>query len=238
MNVNSTLRSKGVTGALALAAGTTAYANIVTVSTPTDFVVAAGTASVGPVTWDVNGDGANDFQFVYRFPNTAPGGPTNGVVWQAQMNPFTGTAATNGLLSYTGPFVRYAEAFTLGTSFGPTPPTNTPAVSFSTTATVILGSRYNSNSVATYYGGFATGPTAPGTQAFVGFRFNVGGNTHFGWLRLSIGPGSIDFVSAAWDNTPNTPIAAGAVPEPGTLALLSIGAVGLLGTVIRRRRSA
>lgn len=235
MNVKSTLRTKGVTGAMALAAGTTAYANIVTVATPTDFVVAPNTNTVGPVNWDVNGDGTIDFQFTYRFPNTATG---SGVIWQARMDPATGTSATNGVLGYQGNFVRYAEAFTLGTTFGATPPPNTPAVSFSTTSFVVLGSRYLSNNVPSYYGGFATGATPPGTQAFVGFRFNIGANTHFGWLRLSVGPGSIDFVSAAWENTPNTAIAAGAVPEPGTLALLSIGAAGVLGTVIRRRRSA
>ncbi|MBS0659815.1 MAG: PEP-CTERM sorting domain-containing protein [Verrucomicrobia bacterium] len=236
MNVKPTLRTSGLAGAMVLAAGSSAYANIVTVATPADFNVAAGTASVGPVLWDVNGDGATDFQFTYRYPNTATG---SGVIWQANMNPFTGTQATNGALGYQGTFIRYAEAFTLGTIFGPTPPANTPAVSFPTTSTqVTLGSRYLSAGTPSYYGGFATGPTPPGTQAYVGFRFTIGANTHYGWLLLSVGPGSIDFVSAAYDNTPNTPIAAGAIPEPSTLAFLSLGAVGVLGAVARRRRAA
>ena len=137
--------AKGVSGAIALAAGTSAYANIVSVAVPADFNVAAGTASVGPVTWDVNGDGTADFQFVYRFPNTST---ASGVIWQANMNPATGLQATNGALGYQGAFIRYAEAFTIGTVFGATPPANTPAVSFPTTSTqVTLGSRYLSNSV-------------------------------------------------------------------------------------------
>lgn len=234
LNTRSLRAPTGFAGALALAAASSAYGNIVVVSTPADFNVAAGTVSVGPVLWDVNGDGTNDFQFTYRYNNTATG---SGVIWQAQMNPFTGSGATNGILGYQGAFVRYAEAFSVGTSFGLTPPANTPAVSFSTGATVILGSRYLSADVPSYYGGFATGPTAPGTQAFVGFRFLAGGQTLYGWARLSIGPGSIDFISAAYENTPGTSIAAGAIPEPSTLAFLALGAVGALGAISRRRRA-
>ncbi len=226
--------STGFAGAIALAAASTAYGTVVQVAIPLDFNVAAGTATAPPVNWDVNGDGINDFTFTYRFPNTATG---SGVIWQANMNPFTGSSATNGVLGYQGAFVRYAEAFTLGTSFGPTPPTNTPVVSFSTATQVTLGSRYLSGSVPSFYGGFATGPTPPGTQAYVGFRFSIGGQTNFGWLLLSVNAGSIDFVSAAYETTPNTAIVAGAVPEPSTLAFLSLGAVGVLGAISRRRRA-
>jgi PEP-CTERM motif len=42
------------------------------------------------------------------------------------------------------------------------------------------------------------------------------------------------FISAAFDNTPGTPIIAGAIPEPGTLALLAFGAAGV--AAIHRRR--
>ena len=78
-----------------------------------------------------------------------------------------------------------------------------------------------------------------GTQRYAGFRFvdNVGA-THYGWILLSVSAGSIDFVSAAYQATANTAILAGAVPEPGTMAALALGAVSVLGAVVRRRRQA
>lgn len=217
----------GLAGAVAIAGGTSAYAQIITVATPADFIIAAGTATTS-VNWDVNGDGISDFTFNYRYPNTAAG---NGVIWQANMNPFAGSAATNGIISYAGAFVRYGTPLTLGTSIG-------TGGAFSVTTQVTLGSRYLTGGVPRYYGGFANG-VAPGTQRYAGFRFvdNVGA-THYGWILLSVSAGSIDFVSAAYQATANTAILAGAVPEPGTMAALALGAVGVLGAVVRRRRQA
>jgi hypothetical protein len=233
-NSRRSLASKGLMGALMIASGTTAYGQIISMGIPADFTVAPGTANAPPVNWDINLDGTPDFTFTYRYPNTAAG--TNGVIWQANMNPFTGSAATNGAISYQGPFVRYAFALANGANIG-------PGGAFSTVAQVALGSRYRSGANTNYYGGFAAGPNAngavpPGTQAFVGFRFNAADGTHYGWIRLSVGPGSIDFVSAAYQAMPNTAIAAGAIPEPGTLGLLALGAVGVAGAAIKRRRSA
>ena len=90
--------SKGLVGALAIAGGTTAYGDIIVVATPADFTVAPGTASVS-VNWDVNGDSVVDFVFNYRYPNSATG---PAVIWQANINPFTGSAATNGTVGYQG----------------------------------------------------------------------------------------------------------------------------------------
>lgn len=228
----SSSASFGLAGALTLATGISSYASIVSVSVPSNVNIPAGTATSGPVSWDVNNDGLADFNFVMRHNNIAVG---SGVIWQAQMNPATGTGATNGVIGYSGPFVRYSEAFAAGTVFGPTLPANSPAVSFSTQTVVILGSRYRSGGVPNYYGGFATGATTPGTNAFAGFRFDIGGQTNYGWIQLSVGAGTISFVNAAYETTPNTGIAAGeVVPEPGSLAMLAFGAVGVVG--VRRRR--
>ena len=95
-----------------------------------------------------------------------------------------------------------------------------------------------------YYGGFAAngpnGSVAPGTFAFAGFRFNAADGTHFGWVKLAVNAGLIDFanpIAAAYESTPGTAIAAGAVPEPGTMSLLALGAAGVVGAVIKRRRA-
>lgn len=79
------------------------------------------------------------------------------------------------------------------------------------------------------------------TEQFFGFSFKKDGNTHYGWgiFRFSL-TGIEEFAMTlgnwAYEDTPNTPIQAGAIPEPSMmaagLAVLAAGAVG-----VRRWRS-
>ena len=83
----------------------------------------------------------------------------------------------------------------------------------------------------------AYNPGGPGTNFYAGFQFNIGANTHYGWIQFSIPSRSSPFtgataVAAAWQNTAGLGINAGAVPAPGAIAVI-LGA-GLLRT--RRRR--
>jgi hypothetical protein len=94
-----------------------------------------------------------------------------------------------------------------------------------------LGSNYG----GILYGGFAT-QVPPGTNAYAGFEFTASDGVHYGWLYLNVNAGVIDFTGAAYESTPGMAIAAG-VPEPGTLAMLALGAVGIVGTAIKRRRA-
>ena len=220
---------KGLAGAIAIASGTSAYGNIVVVSTPADLTNTPGGANTS-VNWDVNGDAINDFNFSNRYPNTALG--NYGVVWQLNMN---GLAATNGTLGYMGPFIRYAFALQPGATIDGTG-------DFNLGGQACLGSKYSYGSFGQYYyGGFAAGgpngSVPPGTFAYAGFRFDAADGTHFGWIRLSVSAGLLDFDSAAYETTPGMAIAAGAVPEPGTMSLLALGAAGVIGAVIKRRRS-
>jgi hypothetical protein len=229
-------------GALAIAGGTQAYGGIVQVTPPPSTTIPVGTNAngaydptyAGDVAWDVDNNGSTDFFFRLRYPGP-PAGNT-GIVWQNDFNPFTNLSATNGIVSYQGAFVRYGTALQAGATIG-------AASTFSTATQVVLGSRYYSAGVPTYYGGFAAGPggppnnpVAPGTLAYSGFRFAAPDGTHFGWIQLSVSAGHITFMNAAYESTPGTPIVAGAVPEPSTLAMLAVGATAALGTVIKRRR--
>ena len=75
-----------------------------------------------------------------------------------------------------------------------------------------------------------------GGTGFVGFRFENNSNTYYGWARLDINPGGLDgeVIDFAYEDSPNTPIATGVIPEPSSLSLLALGTVGL--TALRRRR--
>lgn len=217
-------------GALAIAGGSSAYGDVVVVTPPPNVNVPPGTSTFSQ-NWDVNSDGIMDFTISYRFPNTSTG---SGVIWQANLSPFAGSAMTNGVVGYQGAFVRYAFALSNGTLINAASP-------FSTATQVVLGSRYLSGGTPMFYGGFAAGgpngSVPPGTFAFAGFRFTAADGTHFGWINLAVDAGTITFMGAAFESIAGTAISAGAIPEPSTLAMLALGAAGVLGTAIKRRRA-
>jgi hypothetical protein len=73
-----------------------------------------------------------------------------------------------------------------------------------------------------------------GRDAFVGLRFQYGGQTHYGWMEIAnnAGTASGQVLSWAYETRPDTPILAGAIPEPSTSALLTAG--GILLSLLRR----
>ena len=77
-----------------------------------------------------------------------------------------------------------------------------------------------------------------GKSGYLGFKFPSKGHTHFGWADLKVGAlGSGSISKFAYDTVPGQFIEAGqtsAIPEPGTLSLLALGAAGL--AVLRRRK--
>jgi hypothetical protein len=72
------------------------------------------------------------------------------------------------------------------------------------------------------------------TANLVGFRFQNeanGNQVHYGWFRLGFGASYTGsdrvLVEYAYDDVAGRPIEAGAIPEPASLGLLALGALGL-----------
>ena len=83
-----------------------------------------------------------------------------------------------------------------------------------------------------------------GVNAFIGFKFDIDGEFHYGWAEMSFTVGDVDNPNVSLDITrafynPNAGEAVhiGLIPEPSTLALLSLGAAGVLAQRKRRRES-
>jgi hypothetical protein len=69
-----------------------------------------------------------------------------------------------------------------------------------------------------------------GVATYLGVRFN-GPNWQYGWIGIERSGAELDAFAWGFETEPGVPIPAGA-PEPGTLAVLAVGAAGVLS---RRR---
>jgi len=102
----------------------------------------------------------------------------------------------------------------------------------------------NSASVGpSFYGSMAYGGVNPNAQfnnasnKYLGLSFASGANLYYGWVRVSVNNSEGSFIVHDWayENSGGG-IQAGAVPAPGALGLLAVGASGL-GLLRGRKRS-
>jgi len=77
-----------------------------------------------------------------------------------------------------------------------------------------------------WYGGYFRGTT----NKYLGVKFNIGTDTVYGWIQVQVPDADASkaiITGYAYNDDDGGSITAGAIPEPGSLALLALGAAGL-----------
>ena len=99
--------------------------------------------------------------------------------------------------------VRYASALQSGATIGPAGPFQRPAS---------LMEKWND-----FSGIFqSTGPWAGAANKYIGLKFLINGEYHFGWARLSVKGTRVALKGYAYETIPNKPILAGQTEELAT----------------------
>ena len=110
--------------------------------------------------------------------------------------------------------------------------TSTWGTAINLTAGTLIGSSSTFSGDYAYLGG-VNGFSGEST-GFLGVRFDIGGDIHYGWAELSFSSGTHSVLQWAYEDQAGVSIAAGTVPEPSHAALL-LGA-GAAGVAAYRRR--
>lgn len=212
--------------AAGLAGVESADAAIISDSTPRPFGVD------GTVDLNFNGAGANEFSIGHeRTPDDNDG--TDRVILKAPNN------GSDALQGYVVGDNGHPAALTAGSLIGPDQVYD--AAFNGNTGNHLVNEDVEPNDDIrddVVFGNFTADDVVGNTQyAGVRFQLESGGPFHYGWIGIDITDDQ-DLTGVVtgfgYQDTPETPIEAGAVPEPSTgLALLAFGAAGLL----RRKRA-
>jgi hypothetical protein len=242
--------------------GVAATAALVTANRASAEVVHSGLQRIsfgqgGPIEIDLDGDGTNDFRF--RADQTT--NVTNSTTSSSGSSSYTtlyGGNQQQALMAVPlgGNFI----ATTSGSSHAADVPngsfignagTNSPFTNYAANSQVVLASFLRTfvstttdappfGNADSQFGNFDSG------SGLLGVQFDIDGEDHFGWIRFESGSdygASGTIVEWAFENVAGAGLNAGqttggtpAVPEPGTIGLMGLGALALGVSAARRRR--
>ncbi len=241
----SALTLTGLAGAVAVAGASQAYGTVINVAAPNTITGhAPSTAGTSREYWNpatgatTTTTGADLVNFGY-YNNSS----TNEFFTGVYLLSATSGVPGGGVVSY---YASNATNYAYGLAKGATIGTGATYATFGQKA-----GYYSILSLT--YKGTAYAIQKPGTTYYVGFQFTdtADGLLHDGWVELesdtytsAANPGGLKFIAAAYNNVPDASggtIAIGAVgtnaiPEPGTLSALALGAAALGGVGLQRRR--
>ena len=178
-------------------------------------VVSGNFYTYGATSFDVDGDGVDDFYFYAG--TTSAFGPRIGVVPLAASNYFVGSG-----------------------SFGTAAPLAAGVPLGSTLSGTLTWDQVDGT---LYYPGFGFGNFDPAsTPAYLGVQFGISGNTHYGWLELETaftpgmpGLASVTINSWGYESSPDTglltaecDVVAAPIPTVGQWGLISLALMMLI----------
>ena len=191
-------------GLAAGAAGAAANASGAIVVFNSSHALSANTRNASQ-NWDIDHNGVTDFQFAHFYSYRT------GTVFKS-IKAIRGAAPNAWVCSSSGMLPKPLPA---AATIGP-----------------ILSSKLNfenGNSVFFSQSG-NRGYLNLGTE-LVGFRFDIAGQTHYGWANITVGNEQLSINNWAYEGLAGVSILAGAVPEPADaavgLGLLALGAAGV-----------
>lgn len=196
----------------------------------------------GSVGWDIDGDGGQEFLFRSRtsFATTYSNANIETFLFMSSVN--QAGAALNGNLVVPQGLGNEMVALNDGFEINSILPANYQFGNASGFASRIVWGRLFQRMGA--YGGTPVyeqttylGNNLEFDTNTIGFQFDISGATHYGWAEMDIDNQLIVNITRwAYESTPGKSVAVGAIPEPNSLALLGLGAGGLMLT--RRRQGA
>jgi hypothetical protein len=210
-------------GAVIVAAAMPADAQII--YTPSNTPMAIATQNHGPVTTqlDINNDGIADFTFTMS--STAHFSSIGYTTRARFFLKVTGAQSANGAVKgHNGPT---AAAIAKGQTIG-------PQDQFASGAYLSFNKFLTSTGKGKQFGSWRSVE-----YAFIGLKFLINGQIHYGWARIKFpyayGISYPSIYGYAYESQPNTPIVAGqtsgtaesAEPAPASLGMLAAGALAL-----------
>ncbi len=203
----------------AIAAGTQAYAAPVRFDNP-------GHGDAGHLHWRGPNFGLSliDITLDHTQPGTAPEGPG---VFQLRVNSGGGEYYQD--TGFVATIVPSVSGIAYGLTYGGY--RSILGVSEGTSIPGSMSFAPHAYTVTYPYYGYSLLPE--GQPTFFGTNFDLGnGGYQYGWFGVVRSGASLEAFAWGYETTPGVSIPAGALPEPGTLALLAFGAAAAL----RRRR--
>jgi len=193
-----------------------------------------GSTSPVPVALDVDNNGVDDFLF-------------SNLIGDSSLPGFVGvqgTSANNGVWG-----IPFGDSKSLGLGltspkgsfqWGPTflSEKSSSLVGLSQNSKIALAEETKGGQLVPLKAGLPGGEYYP-----LLLSFDIEGQQHFGWARIStpfVGPNelSANILDVGWESDPNTDIhVPDPTPEPGTLGMLALGAAGMLAMRRKMKKS-